>query len=290
MLIEHLVIIGVGLIGGSLARSLRQAGVVQRITGVGRSRKNLEKALELGVVDHWTYHVEEAVVDADMVVICVPMGAYAGVFQSMAAHLKPHTLVTDAGSTKQQAIVLAKQYLPNPDAFVAGHPIAGTEHSGVEASFAGLYQDHYCILTPTESNAAVDVLRVQKMWEIVGSQVMKMPADEHDLLLASVSHLPHLTAYALVNAVRKSALDSQQPFQFAAGGFRDFTRIASSSPQMWADIALANQTALLQKMDALIVEMQQMREHIAQGNRDQLDASFRQAKHARDRWLAENGE
>ncbi|MDQ6963138.1 MAG: prephenate dehydrogenase/arogenate dehydrogenase family protein [Mariprofundaceae bacterium] len=290
MLIKHLVIIGVGLIGGSLARRLRQEKVVQRITGVGRGKANLEKAVELGVIDAWTHSVSEAISDADMVVICVPMGAYATVFQGMANTLAEHAVVTDAGSTKQYAIDLAEKHLPKSAQFVAGHPIAGTEHSGVEASFSSLYQDHYCLITPTSSNSDKAVSAVKDMWKHTGAKVICMPPDEHDLLLASVSHLPHLAAYALVNAVRKSALDAKQPFQFAAGGFRDFTRIASSSPQMWCDIAQSNQAALLQKMDALIAEMQAMRQNIADGNVQALYDDFTQAKQARDLWLAEHGE
>lgn len=290
MLIKHLVIIGVGLIGGSLARRLRQEKVVQRITGVGREAANLEKAVELGVIDAWTHSIADAVADADMVVICVPMGAYGTVFQAIASSLPANAIVTDAGSTKQYAIDLAQQHLKKPAQFVAGHPIAGTEHSGVEASFSSLYQDHYCLITPTAENKAEDVAIVKAMWTCTGAKVMCMSADEHDLLLASVSHLPHLAAYALVNAVRKSALDPKHPFQFAAGGFRDFTRIASSSPQMWCDIAQSNQAALLQKMDALIVEMQTMRQNIANGDVQTLYDDFTQAKQARDLWLAQDGE
>jgi len=289
-IIQHLVVIGVGLIGGSLAQRLRQAGVVKQITGVGRGKGNLEKAVEMGVIDRWTHDISQAVSDADMVFISVPMGAYDHVFQCMAKSLAKDAVVTDAGSTKQHAIEGAKQYLPNPDYFVAAHPIAGTEHSGVEASFSSLFEGHDCIITPTTSNDAMAVKRVKQMWEATGSRVVCMPADEHDLLLASVSHLPHLTAYALVNAVRKTALNAQQPFQFAAGGFRDFTRIASSSPQMWRDISLSNRSALLQKMDAFIAEMQTMRQHIASTDAEKLLEAFQQAKDARDHWLTEHGE
>ena len=282
--IKHLVVVGVGLIGGSLSLALKRAGFVQRVTGVGRSRENLELASELGVIDDWTHDLTEAVRDADMVLLAVPMTAYDGLFKAMADVLPAHAIVTDAGSTKQSAIVAAQKNLANPARFVAAHPIAGTEHSGAAAAFAELFEDHLCILTPDDHTDAEALATVKSMWETAGCKIREMDAAEHDDALAGVSHLPHLAAFALVNAVRKQAGDS---FEFAAGGFRDFTRIASSSPAMWRDIALCNQQALIGKIDALQHELTILREALEAGDGESLLHEFEAAKQARDAWLCE---
>jgi prephenate dehydrogenase len=281
--IKHLVVVGVGLIGGSVSLALKRAGVVQRVTGVGRSRENLELASELGVIDDWTHDLTEAVRDADMVLLAVPMTAYNDLFKVMADVLPAHAIVTDAGSTKQSAIVAAQQHLPNPHRFVAAHPIAGTEHSGAGAAFAELFDDHLCILTPDDHTDPEALATVKSMWEATGCKVRTMGAGEHDDALAGVSHLPHLAAFALVNAVRRQA--GGDPFQFAAGGFRDFTRIASSSPHMWRDIALCNKQALMGKIDALQHELAVLREALEAGDGERLLHEFEAAKHARDAWL-----
>jgi len=289
--LEHLVVIGTGLIGGSVARALRRAGFVQRITGVGRSMANLERARALGVIDALATDVGAAVADADMVLVAVPMGAYDAIFSQLAAHLPVRALVTDAGSTKQHAVNVARSHL-NEDAvrrFVPAHPIAGTEQSGVEASVADLFDGRLCIITPAGETDAAALKKVQAMWEATGSRVMTMPAGEHDDFLASVSHLPHLAAYALVNAVRKLGDAAHDPFQFAAGGFRDFTRIASSSPEMWRDIALCNREALIHKIDALQAELAALKQALADGDADTLLDAFAAAKEARDAWLETHG-
>lgn len=281
--IGHLVVAGVGLIGGSLSLALKRAGMVQRVTGVGRSRENLELALELGVIDAWTHDLTEAVRDADMVLLAVPMTAYDGLFTAMADVLPAHAIVTDAGSTKMSAIVAAEKHLTNPARFVAAHPIAGTEHSGAAAAFAELFEDHLCILTPNEHTEAEALADVKDMWQAAGCHIREMDAADHDDALAGVSHLPHLAAFALVNAVRKQAGD--EPFQFAAGGFRDFTRIASSSPHMWRDIALCNNKALIGKIDALQHELTVLREALEASDGERLLHEFETAKQARDAWV-----
>ncbi|MDX8403229.1 MAG: histidinol-phosphate transaminase [Mariprofundaceae bacterium] len=275
--VDHLVVIGVGLIGGSAARALKHAGFVGRVTGVGRSRENLDRARELGIIDHWTHNISEAVHDADMVLVAVPMGAYDRVFAELAESLPEHAIVTDAGSTKQHAIDVAHKHLSNPSRFVPAHPIAGTEQSGAEASFVELFEDRLCILTP-EIDANDDVgeqavVMVESMWESMGSHVIRMGAGSHDDLLASVSHLPHLAAFALVNAVRKQgeAGDGEyDPFRFAAGGFRDFTRIASSSPEMWRDIIISNSAAIADKIDALQTELAEIKSLLASRDGEKL--------------------
>jgi prephenate dehydrogenase len=295
--IEHLAVIGVGLIGGSVARALRHAGFVGRVTGVGRSRENLDRARELGIIDHWSHDIAEAVHDADMVLVAVPMGAYEKVFAELAGALPEDALLTDAGSTKQHAIDVAHRHLENPSRFVPAHPIAGTEQSGAEASFAELFEDRLCILTPAaDVGGGVDaraVDAVETMWKATGSRVIRMDAASHDDLLASVSHLPHLAAFALVNAVRKQGERSDDaehdPFRFAAGGFRDFTRIASSSPEMWRDIALSNSVALVDKIDAFQAELAELKAALTCKDGEKLLQNFAAAKKARDAWLEEHG-
>ncbi|MDQ7012152.1 MAG: prephenate dehydrogenase/arogenate dehydrogenase family protein [Mariprofundaceae bacterium] len=290
--LEHLVVIGTGLIGGSVARALRRSGFVRRITGVGRSTANLEKARTLGVIDAFATDIGTAVTDTDMVLVAVPMGAYDAVFSQLATHLPARVLITDAGSTKQHAIAAARRHLDGDAArrFVPAHPIAGTEKSGVEASVADLFDGRLCIITPDEATDADALEKVQAMWEATGSRVITMPAGEHDDFLAAVSHLPHLAAYALVNAVRKLGDATHDPFRFAAGGFRDFTRIASSSPEMWRDIALCNREALMHKIDALQAELALLKQALADGDADTLLDAFAAAKQARDAWLATHGD
>jgi len=287
--IDHLVVIGVGLIGGSVARALKHVGFVGRVTGVGRSRENLDRARELGIIDHWTHDIADAVHDADMVLVAVPMGGYDRVFSELAASLPEGALITDAGSTKQHAIEMAHTHLPDPSRFVPAHPIAGTEQSGAEASFAELFEDRSCILTPGPSTSMKAFDKVKALWSATGSHVIEMDAASHDNLLAAVSHLPHLAAFALVNAVRKQGDEQHDPFQFAAGGFRDFTRIASSSPEMWRDIAISNSPALIEEIDALQAELTEMKNALISGEGEELLESFSAAKKARDEWLEKHG-
>jgi len=287
-LIGHLAVIGVGLIGGSAARALKQAGAVDRVTGIGRSRERLAEAVELGVVDAVSTDFEAAG-EADVVLVCVPMGAYTGVLSAIAPGLSPRTIVTDAGSTKQHAMLEARRCLPDPGRFVPAHPIAGAEHSGVAASRADLFRDHLCVLTPDAATDADAVATVRDMWSICGCRVEQMSAEEHDDFLAAVSHLPHVLAYALVNAVNREADGRRDPFRFAAGGFRDFTRIASSSPAMWRDIVMSNGKAILAKLDRLEEELAAVREALESGDAERIAAMFASAKEARDAWLKRKG-
>jgi len=288
MQIKHLTIIGVGLIGGSLARALRRANTVEHITGAGRNPAHLQHAQKLGVVDDFTTSIPAAVKDADIVFVSTPMCTYDSIFAEISSSLPPHCLITDAGSTKQHAVDVARKQLSASQIsrFIPAHPIAGTEHSGVDASFAELFDGHLCILTPMKETRTATTQMIETMWRTAGSNVMCMDATDHDDFLAGVSHLPHVLAYALVNAVRKQGNEAHDPFQFAAGGFRDFTRIASSSPEMWRDIALCNRASLLHKLDALQVELDGLKNALETGDGDRLLAEFEQAKQARDKWLA----
>lgn len=289
--IEHLVIIGTGLIGGSLALALRKADAVNRITGVGRNAENLETALQLGIVDDWTHDIAEAVSDADLVVIAVPMGAYATVLDTVAEHVPEQAVITDVGSTKQSVVEALQHSRLQQHRFVPAHPLAGTEASGAQAAFATLFEGRLCILTSNEKTDPHALAVVEHMWRSAGATLMYMSAEEHDDIMASVSHLPHLAAFSLVNAVRHSAghASAYDPFDFAAGGFRDFTRIASSSPEMWRDIALNNRRAMLDKLEALQHELSVLQEAITANDGERLLAEFTAAKQARDAWLAKHG-
>lgn len=284
--IEHLCIIGVGLIGGSFARAVRQAGLVKRITGCGRNIENLKKALELGVIDDYSQDIKDAVKSADLIFIATPVGSFQSVLAQIKETMKDGVIITDGGSTKSSVIAAAKAVFNEvPVNFVPGHPIAGTENSGVEASFATLYQDHRVILTPLEQTNPDAINIVSQLWEAAGAKVVLMDAHHHDLVLAATSHLPHLLAFSLVNTL--TTLDEKQEiFEYAAGGFRDFTRIASSDPAMWQDICLANKEALLEHLDHFCADLNQLRSALQQGDGDFLRKTFSRAKHSRDDFIA----
>jgi len=282
--IPHLAIVGVGLIGGSLARALRAAGCVEKITGIGRGEANLIEAKELGIIDHWS-HQMAAVADADMVVVATPMGSYQTIFSALAQHARHDAIITDVGSTKQHALSMAARYLTPSHRFVAAHPIAGTEHSGAAASRADLFQDRLLIITADDGSEENAQQQVATMWRTVGANVITMAAARHDHLMAAVSHLPHIAAFAIVNAVSNQGEGGDDPLQFAAGGFRDFTRIASSSPTMWRDIALTNRDAVVANIDALIDQLSAIRQAVSSGDSQQLTQLFTHAKSARDAWL-----
>lgn len=283
--IGRLAVIGVGLIGGSLARALRQVGRVDHIVGCGRGRENLERAVELGVIDEFTHDIAEAVQGADMIFVAVPLGAMRGVFERMCGHIGENAVVTDGGSAKDSVITDFYAACPDHvDRFVAGHPIAGTERNGVEASFAELYQNRRVILTPGEDTATDAVDRVSTMWQACGAEVVIMDVERHDRVLAATSHLPHMLAFGLVDALAR--LDEHEDiFRFAAGGFRDFTRIASSNPVMWRDICIANHEALAGVMVKFAEEMRDLASTIEQGDAEHLLAVFERAKAARDAYV-----
>lgn len=283
--IDKLAIVGVGLIGGSLALALKEAGVVGHVVGIGRGLPNLETALRLGVVDSLTQNLAEGVADADVVFLATPVQSLGSVAKQAMPHLKPGAIITDGGSVKQAVIDAIEPHLRPDVHFVPGHPIAGTENSGAEAAFATLYRDRRCILTPTARTAdeALDLIR--RMWQCVGSQVVVMEVDKHDRVLAAISHLPHMVAYALVNAVGAYDRYDENVLEYSAGGFRDFTRIASSDPTMWRDIALTNRQALIEMMEQFETFFAELKEDIAIGSGDRLYEFFRRSKQSRDEIL-----
>ena len=284
-MIDRLCIIGVGLIGGSLARALRAAGFCREVVGGGRDAAHLQQAVELGVIDRFDTDLAAAVAGADMVVVAVPLGAMQTVFSRIRDHLDDNAVLTDAGSAKGSVIEAAQQAFGSvPEWFVPGHPIAGTENSGVAASLPDLYRDRRVILTPGEHTAPAAVERVRAMWEAAGAVVTEMDSIHHDAVLAATSHLPHVLAFTLVDSLVRLG-DREEVFEYAAGGFRDFTRIASSDPVMWRDICLANGDAIQLLIDRFIGDLQSLSHavHVHDGQR--LLEIFESAKQARDAYV-----
>jgi len=280
--IDRLAIIGVGLIGGSLARALREAGAVGSVVGIGRSRANLEDALSLGICDEVTQDVHEGVRGAGMVFISVPVCAIPAVVAEIAPALAPGCIVTDGGSVKAAIVRECEALMPAGCHFVGGHPIAGTEHSGAAASFAALYRGKRCILTPTEHTDPGALETVDRIWRLTGAEVCTMEPEHHDRIFAEISHLPHVVAYALVRAVGTADVEGENVLSYTAGGFRDFTRIASSDPVMWRDIALMNRGALLASIDGFSASLAELRRRIDSGDQDGLTEFFTTAKKFRD--------
>ncbi|MCM8855236.1 MAG: prephenate dehydrogenase/arogenate dehydrogenase family protein [Candidatus Thiodiazotropha sp.] len=284
-MIEKLAIIGVGLIGGSVAMALKEEGVVKEVVGCGRGKANLEKAQARGVIDHFTHDVGEAVKGADMVLLAVPLGAMRDTLHAMRGELADNAVVTDAGSVKSSVVDDVKAVFQKmPDFFVPGHPIAGTERSGVEAAFAELYRNRRVILTPLPETSADALNRVDKMWRQCGAEVTHMSVDHHDEVLAATSHLPHMLAFTLVDSLARMK-ENDEIFRFAAGGFRDFTRIASSNPVMWRDICVANQKSLNGMLTRFANELHELAALLQSGDEEGLLEVFERAKQARDRYV-----
>ena len=279
-----LAVIGVGLIGGSLARALRAVGAVDSVVGCGRGKANLEQAVELGVIDRYTHDIGEAVADADLVFLAVPLGAMREAFERMRESLPQAALITDGGSAKGSVVEDCRRVAPELLArFVPGHPIAGTEKNGVAASFAELYRQRRVILTPLAENAPQSVAVVRRMWEACGAEVTEMSVVHHDEVLAATSHLPHMLAFGLVDMLARLK-ENDEIFRYAAGGFRDFTRIASSNPVMWRDICIANREALGPMLSGFAEEMNTLAAQIASADAEALLEIFERAKAARDRY------
>ncbi len=281
-MIGRLAILGVGLIGGSLALALRRAHHVGEVVGAGRREDNLRRAVELGVVDRYSLDPAEAVAGADVVVLAVPLGAMEALCRRIAPVLGPATILTDVGSAKGAVVQAVRAAFGRlPEGFVPGHPIAGTEQSGVEAAFADLFYHRRVILTPLAETGLRALGEVREMWEATGAIVEEMAVDHHDHVLAATSHLPHMLAFALVDSLARLE-DKHEVFRYAAGGFRDFTRIASSDPVMWRDICLANREALLEMMGRFRGDLDRLAEAVDSGDGDTLLEIFRRAKAARD--------
>lgn len=283
-MINKLCIIGVGLIGGSLARALREKGYCNNIVGASRSASHLQKAVDLGVIDSYSTDLQEAVIGADVIIVCVPLGAMEMVFTKIKDVITPDTIITDVGSSKQCVVDAAQRAFGEiPANLIPGHPIAGTEKSGVEASFAELFQRRKVIITPLPQNNPDQVAKIEQMWRQTGAEVCQMSVEHHDEVLAATSHLPHVLAFGIVDTLAK--MDAQQEiFEYAAGGFRDFTRIASSDPVMWRDICINNRDAILKVMRNYISDMESMVGLIENSDGEAIKAIFEDAKAIRDKF------
>ncbi|HSD40280.1 MAG TPA: prephenate dehydrogenase/arogenate dehydrogenase family protein [Burkholderiales bacterium] len=287
--IDTLAVIGVGLIGGSFALALKAAGAVGRVIGVGRDPANMRRALDIGAIDAAQPDAGAAVDGADFVLLATPVGAMPAIFQRIALRLAPDAVVTDGGSTKVDVIDSARARLGEKIAqFVPAHPIAGSDESGVAASSPSLYRGREVILTPLPENEAAMIERVRAAWQTCGARVTEMAPAEHDAALAAVSHLPHLLSFALMREIAHRA-DSRSLLAHAGTGFRDFTRLAASSAEMWRDISIANRAALLGELRRYQDELAQLGAMLEQGDAVALLRAFEEARAARRAWSAQRG-
>jgi prephenate dehydrogenase len=283
--IGKLVVIGVGLIGGSFSLALKKARMVGHVVGVGRTQKNLRDALRLGVIDEAIRDPAVAVRDADLVLLGTPVGQMPEVMAAIAPALNATTVITDGGSTKQDVIAYARRFLPaHLDRFVPAHPIAGTEKSGASAAFAELYRDRNVILLPQRETRPAALRMVRGLWEACGARIVRLDARTHDEIFAAVSHLPHVVAFALVSMLAQRR-NASILLGFSGGGLRDTVRIAGSSPEMWRDICIANREALVELLDDYAEELEVARAAIEAGDAAALTQMFERARSARSRWL-----
>jgi len=273
-------IVGVGLIGASLGLALKKAGVVTKVLGVGRSKENLDQAQKMGAIDG-VVDLVEAAKQSDVIVLCMPVAQMRAAFEIIEPHLEPRTMITDAGSTKGDVILAAKELLGKKACqFVPAHPIAGGAQHGASAAKADLFQGKQTIVCPLQENSPEDIALISGLWESVGSMVKKIGSVQHDAIYAAVSHLPHLLSYALMASVVNSE-DADQKLDHVGAGFKDFTRIAASSPEMWRDICLGNGSAILQELDRYLLIVNHMRKLIAEGDGEGLEKLFNKASKAR---------
>lgn len=281
--IPRLALIGVGLIGGSLLKVLKKENAVGEVIGVGRGTENLELAQLMGVIDRFTHNAADAVIEADMVVIATPVGAFEPILKEIMPHLKKDAIVTDVGSVKGEIVRAARHVMGDQiDQFVPAHPIAGAEHSGVAAAIGNLFVDHNVILTPLPETRVEFSTVIEQMWRLTEARVVNMDIDLHDQVLGVTSHLPHLLVFALIDYLSKQ--DNQAlHYQFAAGGLYDLTRIASSDARMWSDICLNNKKKLLPVLRDYAQSLLQMAEQIEADEGDALIKEFEHAKLARSR-------
>lgn len=278
------VVFGVGLIGGSFALGLKAAGQVEEVVGFGRSIATLTQALDLGIIDRAGANPEQDMADADLILIATPVAQMPRIMARIAPYLRPQTVVMDGGSTKEDVVAAARLHFGDKiGQFVPAHPIAGAENSGAAAARADLYREKKVVLTPLAENSVLNVARVRSAWEWCGAQVHELQPAEHDRIFAAVSHLPHLLSFALVHdlAVREN---SDVYFNFAASGFRDFTRIAASHPEMWRDICLANRVALLEELDRYRAQLDGLHDALQQADGAALEKTFDVARTARRAW------
>lgn len=278
VLFQRMAIAGVGLIGGSLAQAVKERKVVGEVVGVGRNEERLKRACEAGIIDNFTAQIDDSLGTVDLMVIATPVCMIADLVEKMIPFLKEGTVITDVGSVKKEIVEQVEGFMPDTLHFVGGHPIAGTENSGFEHSFSTLFEDRTCILTPVESTNQQALRQVQELWSGVGSIVVCLNCDEHDEILAAVSHLPHMVAYGMVNCLLTIEGFEENIFSFSAGGFKDFTRIAGSDPAMWRDIALMNRDKLLSMIERFQSYLEELKEAIEQKDSEKLFAEFQKSR------------
>lgn len=283
--LEKAAIIGVGLIGGSFALALRNAGAVRHIVGVGRDETNLQQAIARGVIDEAEHDVAKAARDADLIFVATPVGAMAEIFARIAPVMKTTALITDGGSTKQSVVDAARGALgpTRIGRFVPSHPVAGSEKSGAVAAGSALFRDREVVLTPLPENAPEDVERIRALWTACGARVVDMTPVQHDAVMAAVSHAPHFIAFAYMHAIG-TGRDPADVLAHAGGGFRDFTRLASSHPRMWSDICMANRAALLAELERFEQATAELRVLLQQHDAPALEERFTNARALRDAW------
>jgi cyclohexadieny/prephenate dehydrogenase len=283
-------LIGFGLIGGSIARAARAQGLAGEIVATARSARTRARVAELGIVDRVVDSNAEAVNDADLVILCIPVGACGPVAQEIAGHLKPGAIVSDVGSVKGAVVREMAPYLPEGVHFVPAHPVAGTEHSGPDSGFAELFINRWCILTPPEGADPKAVDRLRAFWTALGARVEIMTPDHHDLVLAITSHLPHLIAYTIVGTADElEGVTQSEVLKFSAGGFRDFTRIAASDPIMWRDVFLTNKDAVLEMLGTFNEDLSKLTRAIRRGDGEALFEHFTRTRAIR-RGIVEIGQ
>ncbi|MDA8098163.1 MAG: prephenate dehydrogenase/arogenate dehydrogenase family protein [Nitrospiraceae bacterium] len=281
MTFNKVTIIGVGLIGGSLAKVLKARGMAREIHGAGRSRETLELALRLGVIDHMGQDSVRAVEQADLVVLATPVGTFEPIVRDIGPHLKTGAILTDVGSVKGGLVRTVEQLLPAGVHYVPAHPIAGREKHGVAESVETLFQNARCIVTPTERTDRTALDAVKSLWQAAGATIVEMSPESHDHVFAAVSHLPHVAAYAMMCSVSELNAGEDQYIDFSGAGFRDFTRIAASSPEMWRDICLANAKNVVDMIDRYQFVLSRMKKAIHRGDRAKIERLFKQASDAR---------
>ena len=281
---ERVSIIGVGLLGGSLAKVLRKLGLAKSIIGYGRNKANLDGAKNLNIIDDVAPNIQSAAKDADLIVFCSPVQTIAQLAMEMSPHIKPGCLVTDVGSTKETLISEIEKFFPEGISFIGAHPIAGGEMSGFRLSSDTLFDGAHCIITPTDKSDPESLKMATELWKTIGMQVSIMDPKEHDFIFGAVSHLPHVLAFALVRLLDKK--DSHDEiFKYAAGGFKDFTRIASSDPGMWLDICMNNKDEIIPLIRQINDELEEVAQFLIEGDSESVYKTFATAKSARQRFL-----
>lgn len=285
--LDKLVVIGVGLIGGSFALALRQAGQVSHITGIGRSHQNLQRAIELGIIDEYTDDYAKALSGADFVLLATPVGQNPNIFQQIAPHLEEHTVLSDVGSTKQHVVNTVYEYLGNHrHLFIPAHPIAGTEFSGADAADPALFRNKPVILTPLPENNTAAIDQVTFLWQQCGAVVSCMTSAQHDQVLASISHLPHLLAFTLMNHISTVGGDQTMAnLQLAGTSLKDMTRIAGSSPEMWRDICIDNREALIEQIETYQFQLENLQDLLRHSDSESIERFFLQARNIHQKWL-----